>query len=419
MKKHLLLLTLICALAIQAQQQQIKKYINEGSWQLLSGYFATDSVYQNFYKDLSKSYYKDNAIHKSIPFWCISQTNNQYMLVKLGSITSAAIVNFTFSELKGKNVITSYQLQNMRSSTANVRLASNAPNVSTLLGYYHLPCKRFDDIKYYDDYREYYNNARNTPYLPSVNFQQIDFDPLKFEFNYCKKVLGFNVCGTKTEVLRPGPVLSDKDDARNKNANDYPMHYFYQISDMTAYAEPTNSQHFNATDKAYQLMAVITDETLKKVIFFRDGSEPVYYGNATGEYAFVQPIAVKELNGFVYVLDKVTESERNVIVLKPTYNYVPNSDQGGYSIQNMGNFNGANLGEDAWHLDNSTDIGGYKKLDGSSFLAMPGFGSLLHFEVNPTTGMPVANTTKRYKYMYKSINENGFKALNSDIIRLD
>src|SRR5690606_22404280 len=90
---------------------------------------------------------------------------------------------------------------------------------------------------------------------------------------------------------------------------------------------------------------------------------------------FEQPIAIAEINQFLYVLDKADVSV--VQVLK-----INHLSDGEFGVEHVGTINSISF-------DNPSDLGGFER-SSTNILYVSDFNGLHALELNKTTGMPLA-----------------------------
>ena len=346
--------------------RKVARLIAANEWHLLQGYFENPQQYEEFLSHFSVSHkklpYRNPSSHLLIKGYKIVHIYDDAIELKEPGKAEVIRIRFAFTERGGRSLIAHYTVE----TPGGQHMRMNGGNASYIM----LPTHGRDHPKYYASYLDYYlqNSATFVPER-NVEFRQINFDNLNVTLRWCEKILGVQVCGNKTQTLEFGPVISKADAPGNED-------FFRQITDLTAF-----SQSFSRTDyleNDYIQTAVIVDKGLRQLVFMREGLLPWHYGSAPGEYEFQRPQAIKEIGGFLYVLD-IGYLQPNVVVLKLNH-----SVDGSYYVEHVGNLN-PDFDID---LQSPTDIGGYTAA-GSNKLLIPDRNGIHVIALNPVTGMPV------------------------------
>jgi len=232
--------------------------------------------------------------------------------------------------------------------------SNTASNTSSDFNYVLLPYNSVSYPEYTNHFNEKFGGFRlEEETSESIPFKQIDFDPLRIEFRWCKKVLLVRKCGTETYILQYGPVLSQ--DVPNDQTTDY----FSSIVDLTAYASPLGTNEYSPNGKDYILTSVIVDSERRRLSFLREGVEPWHYGLNPGEVHFVKPVAAKVIAGKLYILDTGDGIVKPSIKVFEVYNtIVPDTDQGDVGLTYIGTIDYTTL--NGFELSQVKDVGGFE-----------------------------------------------------------
>lgn len=375
----------------------LANHIKEGNWQLLKDYFINESDYEGFLEKLSyaeddpylqkrKKKITQSRLSRMKPFSLKQLNGNDIDItnIKDGSLVrlhvNTTIKNNTF-KIESVNV----------TSLASGRQASSGRGALAREGgsnYILLPSGGSVKPEYFDSFSEYYSAIEERTEAEGMPFRQIDFDPLRITFRWCKKVLLVRKCGTETYVLEYGPVLSDKDVPENET--EYKVHYFHDIADITAYAATLNPGEYSPNGNDYVLTSVVADITKASLTFLREGLEPWTYGLAPGEISFEAPIAVKVIDQKLYVLDKGRPGIKPSVKVFSVYNtMIPDTEQGDFGVTYIGTINASTL--NGFEFDNAVfDIGGFEGETASqpNILLVADANGIHGIELERSTGMP-------------------------------
>lgn len=398
---------------------QIIQYLKDGSWHMLRNHFRNETEYRSFlgnfvYEETHPKSEKlkregnESLLARLKPYVVNGVSGERITFLNLADSTTI-YADLNIKSQNGRIIIDQAKVAK-NSTTSNLRLNSTSPAMQSaaLTGnenFVLLPSNTNEYPEYFENYLEPYNRNKTGVGGAGIPFRQIDFAPLKIEFRWCKKVLFVNICGTEVKEFSYGKVLSGMDVPGNEAG--FYDEYFGNVADVTAF-----SKHFGATNYLphdYVLTCVIADDKNKELTFFREGLEPWKYGRGQGEQTFNKPIAVKEIGGFLYVLD---------------YNEIPNQNSvkvfqilhttsGDFGVNFVGRINFANTGV---VFNIPTDIGGYEGLTPSdpNILLVSDSKGLRSIQLNRVTGLPDAipsvklytiakdpyNTTKQYSLEY-------------------
>ncbi len=430
-KKIILLFLTFCLLqSTIAQQSDIAQHIKEGNVQLLKSYFESEDKYQDFIKNFvfstgSKKLLaaaQNNAFYRTytvIPYQFLGTDNGAY---KIKNTENDQVFSLRFTiqnNAKGRAVITDFALRN-NATNARTASASNTSSIDTLAyNVIELPYLKNENGVSKIQFPEYFlslnDGFKNTlgaeTASEDVTFSQINFTPLKLEFEWCEKILFVNVCGTKKFKVQFGTVLSGKDVPGNET--EFKDSYFGTISDATAFIEPFNANYTQFSN--YLLTSVVTDVIFNNLTFIREGLNPWQYGNKAGEYSFYKPIAVNYINGYLYVLDAGNYYNLPEIkVLK-----INHTADGEFSVSKIGIINNATYNNITFNKPN--DIAGYKNLgsgSAESFLLLADDNGLSKIPLG-ANGMPdLALSVQKYDYFTHPTNDN-VDYQTANIIRID
>ncbi len=355
--------------------RKVAQLIEANEWHLLRGYFEDPQQYEEFLGHFSVGYkklsYRNPSSHLLVKGYKIVRIYDDAIELKEPGKMEVIRIRLSFTERGGRSLIAHYTVE----TPGGKHMRMNSGNASYIM----LPAHGRDHPKYYASYLDHYlqNSATSVPER-NVEFRQINFDNLNVTLRWCEKILGIQVCGNKTQTLEFGPVISKADAQGNED-------FFRQITDLTAF-----SQSFSRTDYLehdYIQTAVIVDKGLRQLVFMREGLLPWYYGSAPGEYAFQRPQAIKEIGGFLYVLD-LGYMKPSVVVLKLSH-----TPDGNFQVQHIGTLDessGVNLTE-------PTDIGGFTAT-GSNKLLVSDRNGIHVLGMDKLNGMPVVPLAYRVFY---------------------
>ncbi|TAF75850.1 MAG: hypothetical protein EAZ53_05230 [Bacteroidetes bacterium] len=430
--KHLYIISLafLISFGLFAEvRKDIKKHLKDGNITLLESYFEDKAVYEdfiNYFKEQSQTQISKNAetnkfysSYHIVPYKFISESNDKYIL-QSAQKNKTFTISFSYqTNSKGKEYISSFKVTRSSINQRSLRTSSaNSTQNTATLEYIKLP---FLDIKNNVVYPESFLTIADAyksgleKELPkrsdAIEFHQIDFTPLQIKLKWCKKILFSNVCGTEVKNVDVGLVISAKDVPGNEDSLVVP--YFGEIADITAFSEPFNADYTQFAN--YLLTSVVVDKRMKQIFFLREGLIPWKYGNGAGEYTFSKPIAVKYVNGYIYVLDAGDYyNQPDIKVMK-----VFHTTDGNFSVEKIGIINTANYPNIVFNKP--TDITGYKNFTISSdaaFLMFSDKNGLVKVSIG-ADGMPLLNVnTTTYLYATNPYNsEIDYQLAN--IVRLD
>lgn len=335
----------------QTEYKSFYEHIEQGNWRQLRHYFQSDAEASQFLGHFSKS-----TIHP-IDF-------NSFYAFRLHSLHQGNATFLNLSKMTYIDVLVEFAIQNSTAKVSNFTIADRTnPSLlrmeSSAYEFVSLPTTANEKPHYVNSFSELYNenNSINLgDYAQDITFRQINFSPLKLKFDYCEKVLFFNICGQKTFTKDFEGVISDKDDPANENG--YVLKNFYNIADVTAFRNQKDIVGFNPSQGGkfeYVLTAAIVDDQKRVLTIYREGVLPFTYGDEETEVNFTMPIAVKEIGGHLYVLDKGDRNNPPIIHVLDVFNTIVNqSEQGSFGVNYLGIISLEALG-----ISGPKDIGGY------------------------------------------------------------
>lgn len=376
--------------------RKVARLVAANEWHLLRGYFEDSQQYEEFLSHFTlknkKLPYRNPASHLLVKGYKVLKVDNASIdLIEPGS-GQVTNVRLSFEVKAERIIITDYSVQArerhaMRTDGGDgefVMLASHGDDKPT----------------YYSSYVDYYlqNSATSVPER-NIEFRQINFDNLNVKLRWCEKILGVQVCGNKTRELEFGPVISKADAPGNED-------FFRQITDLTAF-----SQSFARTDyleNDYIQTAVIVDKGLRQLVFMREGLPPWHYGSAPGEYAFQRPRAIKEMGGFLYVLD-LGYIKPSVVVLK--LSHTPDGD---FQVRHIGTLDESS----GVTITDPTDIGGFTSASSNRLLISDRDG--IHvLGMDKLSGMPVMPLARTIFYSVRDPLDLDYSYSLMSVNRLD
>ncbi len=376
--------------------RKVARLVAANEWHLLRGYFEDSQQYEEFLSHFTlknkKLPYRNPASHLLVKGYKVLKVDNASIdLIEPGS-GQVTNVRLSFEVKAERIIITDYSVQArerhaMRTDGGDgefVMLASHGDDKPT----------------YYSSYVDYYlqNSATSVPER-NIEFRQINFDNLNVKLRWCEKILGVQVCGNKTRELEFGPVISKADAPGNED-------FFRQITDLTAF-----SQSFARTDyleNDYIQTAVIVDKGLRQLVFMREGLPPWHYGSAPGEYEFQRPQAIKEIGGFLYVLD-LGYIKPTVVVLK--LSHTPDGD---FQVRHIGTLDESS----GVTITDPTDIGGFTSASFNRLLISDRDG--IHvLGMDKLSGMPVMPLARTIFYSVRDPLDLDYSYSLMSVNRLD
>jgi len=95
------------------------------------------------------------------------------------------------------------------------------PNFIELAANSESECQGFNQL--YEAYSSIQNLESASSLDENIPFDQIDFDPLSIELQWCKKIPGIKVCGTEVQKINYGKTISGSDIPAAENSG---VNYF-------------------------------------------------------------------------------------------------------------------------------------------------------------------------------------------------
>ncbi|MBC7391555.1 MAG: hypothetical protein H7329_20320, partial [Opitutaceae bacterium] len=354
--------------------QTIFSYVTESRWDDLRDFFKSQEEYKRF---LASVFTAKGSSYDFAPLILKSVNQNQGQF--LNQLTSEPLtIVLQIDTTSGKSVIKQFEI---KKNVSQQRLESAPYNYAVL------PSKSIDLVKYIQDFKDEFNESEplSPEELPQeALYRQINFKPLKLEFSYCKKILFFNKCGKSTYTKEFGPVLSDKDLPGNEDGK-YERQIMEDIIDLTAFKSLLTPGLYNPSQGGlyqYVLTSVIIDG--QDLVIFREGLNPWRYGDKNSDIHFINPVAVKALGKYLYVLEKGDENSLPKIQILEVFNQmVPNTENGDFGVNYIGTIDASHIS--GLQLINPVDIGGYLTTT-EAYLLVADDNGLSQIKLNKSSG---------------------------------
>ena len=388
--------------------KRIENAFRTNSWHFFNNWFKNSEQCNEF---LSKFIYPENHPH-SIE---LAKFGNKSQISKLKPFTFQSVKNGTFTlfNIVDKSIAkVSFSLDSTSQFIIGADVIINNKSsyrngtIETPINFVRLANHENDIPEYYNNYLSEFqkNLSPDNSNKTSIPFRQVDFDPLEIKLRVCKKFIGVNFCKNVTHEYTYGKVISGKDIPGN--GSQFFNKYFGEITDLTAF-----NNYFKADyiPNGYVQTAIVVDKIKSKITFFREGLEPWDYGINSNEYKFNSPIAVKEIGGFIYILDLGNNEKASEIVILR----INHSADGNFSVNYIGSINSSNLNSS---FSNPKDIGGFES-SSNLFVTIADEQGIHIVPIDKSTGLPFGNstliTTLKDPYNSQSIVEI------KDVVRLD
>lgn len=252
-----------------------------------------------------------------------------------------------------------------------------------------------------------------------IPYDQVDFDPLDIELEWCEKFLGIRICGTKKVKLKFGKVFSGSD---IKTSNGSGHNYFSKPTDIDAIQRPRAVSDLSQFPDI-SLSSVILDRPARELTIMSEGLNPIQYGRNSSEYHFKDPLAIKVMGNKIYVLDNgnsVQNTSASLVVFEIDRSLL-GSDNGNNSLIHLGTYSIHN------HYVPVYDLGGYQVIDRSNpnsetvleeHLIVSSIHSVDKFQVNKINGS-ILPDSRRILLSGTLLNQFDKKTSFAKITRLD
>ena len=261
---------MLLALSASAQTENQEKAglynaIEEGKWHEVGLYFEEEAQRTSFL-----SHFKQGDTKSFNPYKLVSQANGVAIFVNQAK-KEELHVRVSIDTLNGWQRVTRFEVNKVGNNNLRQEAINSIP-----FNYVALSSQTYEEPRYQNSYLEEFNKNTSDPNeeKQEITYRQINFSPLKLEFEWCEKVLFMNVCGTKTYTKEFGLVLSDKDDPTNDDG--YVYKNFSNIKDITAFKTGLDVAGFNPSQGGqfnYTLTAAIVDDERGWLTIYREGVE--------------------------------------------------------------------------------------------------------------------------------------------------